>query len=66
MTLPDKPTLTVPEVAKLIGISVSSAYAAARDNTFPFPVLKIGGRYVVPRKPLLETLGMTDETPTAA
>lgn len=66
MTLPDTPTLTVPEVAKLIGISVSSAYAAARANAFPFPVLKINGRYVVPRKPLLNTLGITDDTPTAA
>lgn len=66
MTLPDTPTLTVPEVAELLGISVSGAYAAARENTFPFPVLKIGGRYVVPRKPLLNTLGITDDTPTAA
>lgn len=66
MTLPDKPTFTIPEVAKVIGISVSSAYAAARSDAFPFPVLKIGGRYVVPRKPLLNTLGITDDTPTAA
>lgn len=54
-----KPTLTVEEVAGLIGIGRSSAYAAAREGALPFPVIKIGGRYVIPAKPLAVALGMT-------
>lgn len=47
------PTITVPVAAKLLDISASSAYAAARKGNFPTKVIQIGGRYVVPTKPLL-------------
>lgn len=57
-----KPTLTLPEAAALLGIGRTSSYAAARDGNFPVPVIKIGGRYVVPTKPLLDLLGL-DELP---
>lgn len=59
------PTLSIPEAAKLLGISRSSAYGAARTGNFPAPVLKINGRYVVPTKPLLDALGL-DELPATA
>lgn len=56
------PTLTVAESAKILGISVSSAYSAIRSNEFPAKVLKIGNRYVIPTKPFLQALGL-DELP---
>lgn len=54
-----KQTLTIPEAAKLLGISRSSGYYAAQKGTFPCPVLTVGGRYIVPARPLCDLLGMT-------
>mgnify|MGYP002716910771 FL=1 len=62
---PLPPTISVSAVAELLGISKSSAYEAARTNNLPTKVLKIGGRYVVPTKPLLEVLGL-DELPASS
>lgn len=56
-------TVSVQVASKLLGISASGAYAAIRDNDFPTQVIKIGGRYVIPTKPLLDLLGI-DELPT--
>lgn len=58
-------TVSIPKAAALLGISRSSAYAAARTGNFPTPVLKINGRYVVPVRPLLDVLGL-DELPATA
>lgn len=55
-------TISVPRAAQLLGISASGAYTAARAGKFPTKVIQIGGRYVVPTKPLLELLGL-DELP---
>lgn len=55
-------TITVVEAAAQMGVSSSSAYAAIKKGDFPVPVIKIGGRYVVPTKPLLDLLGL-DELP---
>jgi len=43
-------TLTVPEAAKLIGISRMTAYGAVRDGTIPS--IRIGRRVLVPRAAL--------------
>jgi excisionase family DNA binding protein len=40
-------TLTVPEAARLLGVSRMSAYSAVRDGTIPS--LRIGRRVLVPR-----------------
>lgn len=53
-----KATLTLRECAPIIGISQSSMYAAAKKGDLPFPVIKIGGRYVVPTKPFLKALDL--------
>lgn len=57
-------TVTIKEAAKLLGVSPSSAYEAARTGKFPSPVIKISGRYVIPTRPLLDLLGI-DELPAA-
>lgn len=59
-------TYTLMEAAKLLGIGTSTAYAAAKRNELPVPVIRIGGRYVIPRKPLDELLGITPEPQEAA
>lgn len=57
----EKPTMTLREAAKIYGIGQSTAYEAARKDALPFPVLKVNSRYIVPTKPLLETLGLNDK-----
>ncbi|MCX7444390.1 helix-turn-helix domain-containing protein [Corynebacterium sp. P7003] len=52
------PTISVREAARLLGIGESSAYTAIRNNQFPTPVIKIGGRYVIPTAPLRQLLGV--------
>lgn len=40
-------TLTIPELAQLLGISRGAAYAAAADKTIP--TIRVGRRLLVPR-----------------
>ena len=49
----EKQTLSMPEVAKLLGISVKTAYDGA--NRGDFPAFKIMGRWIVP-KPAIDKL----------
>lgn len=51
-------TVTVPEVARLLGISRMTAYAAVRDGTIPN--LRIGRRVLVSRAALDRWLAKTD------
>jgi predicted DNA-binding transcriptional regulator AlpA len=48
-TLPARRTLDIPEVAALLGISSASAYALARQNRLPVPVIRVGKRLLVSR-----------------
>ena len=45
-----KLTLTVEEVAEMLGVSRGLAYALARRNELPVPVIKLGRRMVLSRK----------------
>jgi excisionase family DNA binding protein len=47
-------TLTIPQAAELLGISVSKAYEAAR--TGDLPTVKIGARVLVSRRRLEELI----------
>jgi excisionase family DNA binding protein len=59
-------TLTIPEVAELLGVSRNSAYEAARSGSIAgVPVISVGRRLLLARKPLMEVLGI-DEDPTEA
>jgi excisionase family DNA binding protein len=44
--------------ARALGIGRTTAYALARDNDFPCPVLRIGGTYRIPTAELLRVLGL--------
>lgn len=50
--------IPLPKAADLLGIGRSTAYVAVRKGKFPFPVIHIGSRIVVPVAPLLEALGL--------
>ena len=49
-------TLTMAQVAQLLGINVDSAYDYAHQEKFP--VLKLGRRLFVPKVPFLRLLGV--------
>lgn len=46
----DSLTMTIPEVAKALGISRGLAYDLARRNELPVPVIRLGKRMVLSRK----------------
>ena len=60
MNIPTTPTVSLTEAAQLLGIGRSTAYAAAHNDEFPVQVIKVGGRYIVPTKPLLDLLGIEE------
>ena len=55
------PTITVRPLATILECSPSSIYTAIKDNTFPFPVIRIGERIVIPTAPIREALGLTEK-----
>jgi len=46
----DTLTITIPEVARALGISRGLAYDLARRNELPVPVIKLGRRLLLSRK----------------
>lgn len=52
----ERPTITVEEAGEALGISRSSAYAAAKSGAIP--TLRIGRRWVVPTAALRQLLGL--------
>lgn len=45
-------TYNVSNVAEILGMSKTSIYTAIKTGEFPFPVIKVGNRYVIPRQPV--------------
>lgn len=56
-----KTLLTVDEAAILLGITRSTAYRAIHANSFPVPVIRLGGRLRISRAALMRLL--YDEIP---
>ena len=50
-------TLSIQQAAVCLGISTSTAYRLAEQDRFPVAILRIGGQYKVPSRPLLQALG---------
>lgn len=59
----DKVTISVPETAKILGISRNFAYFLAR--TGQLPTLKLGRRLLIPRVALEELLRTSCTAPSA-
>lgn len=55
-----QPTLTVPQAARILGISRSCAYEAAKRGDLP--ILPMAGRKLVPTAVLLKLLGLGGRT----
>jgi hypothetical protein len=51
-------TTTVPVAASILGIGRTLAYELAAAGRFPVPVIRAGGRLLVPVAPLLVLLGL--------
>jgi hypothetical protein len=43
----------------VLGISQTQVYEAAKAGRLPFPVIKVGIRYIVPTEPLARLLGLS-------
>ncbi len=57
-----KTTVTVPEAARMLGISRNLAYQLAQDGALAgVPVIRLGRRMVIPRTPFLRALGLEDK-----
>lgn len=64
---PQRQTMNIEDVAKVLGISRARAYQLAKNDDLPIPVIKIGNRKVVSIRAVEALLGRTqDERPTAA
>ncbi|MFF5564044.1 helix-turn-helix domain-containing protein [Streptomyces sp. NPDC012623] len=46
--------------ARALGICTTTAYLLIRRNTFPCPVLRVGGRYRIPTSELMRVLGIEE------
>lgn len=57
----DGVSTTVRPVAKILNCSPSSIYAAIKDGSFPFPVIRIGERIVIPTAPIRKALGIDEK-----
>lgn len=55
-------TLTLAEVADILGLGRTTVYRAVREGTFPVPVISVGARKVVARR-LLERYLAGEWTP---
>jgi excisionase family DNA binding protein len=60
----DKPTLSVDEVAAILGFGRSSVYAAVRQGTIP--ALRIGSRIRIPTARLRELIGDPEQAVPAS
>jgi excisionase family DNA binding protein len=53
-------TLSVEEAARRLGIGRSLAYELARRDELGVPVVRLGRRFIVPRRPLDRLLGVEE------
>jgi excisionase family DNA binding protein len=62
----DSLTMTIPEVAKALGISRGLAYELAKRDELPVKVIRLGNkRMVVPRRALERMLEGNEDKPTS-
>lgn len=53
-------TMTIPEVAKALGISRALAYDLAKRDELPVKVIRLGKRILVPRIPFEKVMTNSD------
>ena len=55
-------TIDMRTAAAALGISINTAYRLALSDNFPCPYLRLGARYRIPTRQLMQSLGI-DLTP---
>jgi hypothetical protein len=53
-------TVGIREAGRPFGMGRDASYQAAREGTFPVPVLRLGRRLICTRASILAALGITD------
>lgn len=53
--------LSVREVATILGMSRQHVYRLVERDELPFPVKRLGGRILIPRRPVMAWLEQVDE-----
>ncbi len=66
MNVQNNHVVTIDEVARAMGIGRGLAYRAAEHGELPFPCLRVGRRFVIPRRPFEEFLQTGKATSNAA
>lgn len=51
-----EPAVTLQDVSLVMGVHVSTVQRAINRGDFPYPICRIGQRYVVPTPPIREAL----------
>ncbi len=64
-TEPKSRNVPIPEIAQAMDLGVNTVYAAAKRGDLPFPVVRVGKRFFVPRGPF-ETFLETGQATNAA
>lgn len=54
------PTVSIPEAARVLGVSRGTGYALARRGEFPTRLLKLGAQWRVPTADLRALVGIED------
>ena len=58
-------TVTVEELAELLGVSSWAVYQACRSDSCPVPPIKVGRRIVFPKAAVDRLLGLEEPDPAA-
>lgn len=60
--LPDSPTMTAAQLARVLGLSENSLYRHAKEGTYPVEPIRVGGRLMWRTADVARVLGLV-ETP---
>ena len=53
-TEPKSKNVPIPEIAEAMDMGINTIYSAAKRGELPFPVVRVGKRFFVPRGPYEE------------
>lgn len=62
----ERATYTLAELAALLGLSYTQCHERAQSGTLPVVPLRVGRKYLFPRRTVDELLGLTPHTAAAS
>ncbi len=60
----ERPTLSIEEAGRLLGLGRSASYHLAARDAFPVPVIRMGRRVVVATARVVDLLGLSPDSET--